>query len=79
MTNPQPPFSGELMTCCMCARQERSHPTIKTEWRCLEVDGSRFYACPREFPPDGASAKAFKLAYSKILERIIRQRARSLN
>lgn len=61
------PFTGEVMTCVICKCQQRSDPNVESQWRCIELDGVRFYACPKEFPPDGASAAAFERAYGKVL------------
>jgi len=61
------PFAGELMICIMCGRQEQSRPDQNSNWRAIELNGKRVYACPREFPPDGSPAKDFRKAYLKIL------------
>jgi hypothetical protein len=68
-------FMGEQMTCIMCGKQEKSDPTVESQWRCIEVDGDGYYACPAHFPPDETGrARQFQKAYSKILARIIRLR-----
>jgi hypothetical protein len=61
------PFTGQLMTCVVCNRQLQSHPEVETNWRCLEIDEELFYACDREFPADGSSAKEFEEAYNLVL------------
>lgn len=66
-----PRFVGETMTCTVCGRQERSDPSVESDWRCIEVDGQGYYVCPNEFPPDTASAKDFEKAYRRVLEHII--------
>lgn len=37
------PFTGEMMVCIMCGRQEASDPAVESQWRMLEVDGTRHY------------------------------------
>ena len=56
-------FTGEIMTCVVCGKQERSRPQLQSNWRCLEIDSNRCYVCADEFPRDGAGEKAFKTAY----------------
>lgn len=60
-------FIGELMTCVVCGAQERSNPAVESQWRGLEVDDYSFYACPKEFPPNGAEKQEFKTAYQLVL------------
>lgn len=60
-------FQGELMTCCVCGAEERSAAGVGSQWRALQIDERVVYACPEEFPPDGSSAEAFKVAYQIIL------------
>ena len=63
-------FKDELMTCVMCGRQERCVPNISSQWRCIELENRKFYACPNEFPSDDSSAEEFKEAYIKIIKTI---------
>jgi hypothetical protein len=63
-------FTGELMTCVMCGAEQQSDPDVESDWRCIEVCGVRGYACPDEFPPDGAGKEEFEEAYLKVLARI---------
>lgn len=66
------PFTGELMTCVMCGREQRSDPKVESNWRVLQLgEGERYYACPDEFPPDGSDSDAFKEAYSRVLMHIV--------
>ena len=66
------PFTGELMTCIMCGRQERSSADWESNWRMVQLDPEhKYYACPGEFPADGSGADAFKKAYTRILSKII--------
>lgn len=64
-------FRGELMTCVLCGRQEQSDPAVESDWRVMEADGVAYYACPNEFPPDGASRAEFKRAYLRFSEKVI--------
>ena len=69
-------FTGELMTCVICGATERSAPDKQTDWRAIDLDRERFYACPKEFPPDGATvstAEAFALAYTKVIKAALEQ------
>ena len=62
------PFCGELMTCLICQRQERSDSCVESNWRLVVADGVRYYFCPAEFPPDAiATGKLFKLAYQRAM------------
>lgn len=60
-------FSGVLMTCVVCGATLRSHPEAESNWRCLEIDASDFWACPAEFPSDGATKEKFEAAYSSVI------------
>lgn len=60
------PFMGEMMTCVLCGKKETSDPEKKSNWRAVDFDGERFYACPQEFPRDGASVAAFTDAYNRV-------------
>lgn len=73
------PFQGEVMICVMCGRQQRSNPTVESNWRALTVDGETYYACPREFPKDGARAGKFAKAYERILRKIMALRGGTVN
>lgn len=61
------PFQGELMECVLCGRKQESSPTSNLQWRGVEINGDRFYACPQEFPPDGSSVEDFSKAYEVFL------------
>jgi len=60
------PFSGELMTCALCGRQEKSDPGIESGWRAIQMDGRVYYVCPNELPKDGSTATEYEIAYSRI-------------
>lgn len=63
-------FQGELMTCCMCGKQQQSDPDQNSDWRIVQVNGQQHYVCTDHFPPDDADAGAFSEAYQKILRHI---------
>lgn len=66
-------FVGELMTCCMCGKQEQSDPKRESQWRCLEVEENAYYACPDHFPDDRTAtkwdyARAYDIFIAKCLD-----------
>src|SRR4030095_3469424 len=66
------PFMGELMTCCMCGKSQQSDPKVKSDWRTVEPDGTRYYVCPDHFPPDETGTKEqFRDAYLAVLKKIL--------
>ena len=66
-------FQGEQMTCVICGKQQKSNPAIESNWRCIQADGTNYYACTDEFPADGASSEEFQVAYLKVLIAIARK------
>lgn len=78
MDQPQPvPFQGETMTCVCCGKTQQSDPGISSDWRAVDADGVRYYACPDEFPPDGATTLEFELAYTVFFRNIMTIRSAS--
>lgn len=67
------PFMGETMTCCMCGREAISDPEVESNWRAIDVDGKRYYVCPKHFPADDASVDAFSEAYLEIFRSILKR------
>lgn len=67
-------FIGEMMTCCMCGKQEKSDPRVDSDWTLIESpdDGKVFYVCPDELPLNDRKATSwdFARAYEKILRKI---------
>lgn len=43
------PFMGEIMTCCMCGKVEKSDPLRESDWTAIDVDSVRRYICPSCF------------------------------
>ena len=73
-------FRGEEMTCILCGARQTSSPDTNTRWRICQLDGDKFYACPNEFPPDGASQAQFEVAYRNfLLKATEKRRLRKLN
>jgi hypothetical protein len=62
-------FQGEMMTCVMCGKEEKSDPKVESGWTCVEVDGKGYYVCPAEIPVDGIKQQ-YEIAYRKILTKI---------
>jgi hypothetical protein len=71
-------FSGEEMVCVVCGAQRQSDVQVESDWRCVIVDGQRFYVCPSEFPPDGAGREEFREAYLKVMRKILSVRAKRI-
>ena len=65
------PFAGESMECLLCGRTERSDPGRESNWRAIEIIGTRHYFCPGEFPDDGASKSEYAVAYARCVQAII--------
>lgn len=67
-------FTGEVMVCVCCGKLEVSSKDKSTQWRAVSADFGRgletFYACPAEFPPDGASAAQYEAAYRRVVREI---------
>lgn len=61
------PFTGELITCVVCGAQYRSNPNVESDWRAIQIEDEILYACPNEFPPDGAGKEAFTAAYELFI------------
>lgn len=60
-------FTGELIICCVCGKQQRSNPRFESQWRALEIDNEIVYACPDEFPDDKAGRDDFRKAYQVVI------------
>jgi hypothetical protein len=66
------PFQGEEIECVVCGAKQRSDPVRETNWRAVEVNERRYYACAAEFPADGASAEKFSQAYERVIREVLR-------
>ena len=67
-------FGGELMLCVVCLREEKSDRFRTSDWRCCEIDGVPYYACPRHFPPNGSDSRKFEAAYRQVFQRAMERR-----
>lgn len=67
-------FQSEQMTCVMCGKVQQADPDVESNWRCIQADGTKYYACTDHFPPDGASKAAFSSAYYQVFLKIAQVR-----
>lgn len=51
------------MVCVICSKEQYSNPSVKSDWRCIELDKRFFYVCLEEFPPNESASSEFKKAY----------------
>lgn len=63
-------FQSEAMTCVMCGKVQIAHPDVESNWRCIQMDEDKYYACTDHFPPDGSPKEAFTHAYMLVLLKI---------
>lgn len=63
-------FQSEEMICVMCGKVQPADPDVNSDWRCIQMGDAKYYDCTDHFPPDGASADAFKLAYLQVFAKI---------
>lgn len=42
-------FRGEMMTCAICGRVEKSNPHVSMGWNVIETNGRGVYVCPTCF------------------------------
>lgn len=75
---PHVPFTGETMTCVVCGKVHESDIAIESNWRCVQVDGVSWYACPDEFPAGGASEEQFQAAYEAVFQAVLSARAKEI-
>lgn len=45
------PFTGEMMKCELCGKQEQSDVREAKGWRCITLDGVPVYICRNEVAP----------------------------
>jgi len=76
----QPHFTGEVMKCCMCAKEQRHDPNIKSGWTYLDVGDFAVHVCPGCLQEsEQARHGHFDRAYEKVLRRVMRLRERHLS
>lgn len=65
-------FMGEVMTCLLCGKIQKSVAGVKSDWRAAVTGtGRTFYACPAEFPVEAGLSDEFGAAYGKFLAKVI--------
>lgn len=71
------PFQGEMMTCCMCGKQWKSHPRIESDWTTITLDSTRYYICPKELQGRGSkrSKEEAAAAMSRVMLHIVGEKA----
>lgn len=70
-------FQGELMTCFICGRQQKSDPNKRSNWSIVEWDSILFYVCTKHFTPDHLASQAdYKHDYLYVLRKIKAKLAR---
>lgn len=62
-------FNGELMKCCMCGKEQFSHPKVETQWRGIELEGRYHYVCPDHFPVNG-TPEQFRDTYLAVFKKL---------
>lgn len=66
------PFHGEMMTCDLCGRQQKSDPDVSSNWTTVDLDGRRFYVCPKHLPLNDRATKAdFVKAWEHVLKSLM--------
>lgn len=40
------PFKGELMTCAICGKKQKSDREVGSNWTYIRLNDSGFYVCP---------------------------------
>lgn len=71
------PFTGETMVCALCSKVKKSDPAVSSDWRIIELDGQRFYVCPKHFPPDNrATVASFSKAYQHVIRSLMNRMKR---
>ncbi len=66
-------FSGELMTCSICNKEQQSDPEVESGWTYLELDGYGFYVCDKHLGKEHWTAKQHQKAYERVLRNLKRK------
>lgn len=67
-------FQGEMMTCDLCGRQERSDPQVESGWTVVELNDGHFYICTRHL---NSETKDFEKTWRKIVKKLSKMSRRS--
>lgn len=63
-------FTNVTVVCVLCRKQQFLAANVTTDWRCVEIDGRPFYACPAHFPSDDTGTSAqFEAVYTRLIRR----------
>ena len=63
-------FKNVSVRCEICGSTQYLTGNEQSEWRCLEVNKTKHYVCPKHFPADGSSVEEYQKAYLKIFRKI---------
>lgn len=69
-------FQGEMMTCIMCGKQQKSDPKVESDWTCIEVDSVGYYVCPQELAAAHKGKESYEVAYDRILREVAERLAK---
>lgn len=70
-------FTGEMMTCAICGKMQRSHPDIESGWTGIELDDSFFYVCTDHLGKPHWSRQQHERAYFRVLAALILKKSRA--
>jgi hypothetical protein len=60
-------FQGEIMTCTVCGKVEKSDPNVVSNWTVVEVEGKAHYCCPDCLQQNAGSVEErYALFFKKI-------------
>lgn len=66
-------FLGEMMTCAICGKQQKSDPAVESDWRYIELGHKAGYVCPVHFPDDAhATREDYKAAYKVAIMAVLK-------
>lgn len=63
-------FTGEMMICSICKKKEQSDPNVESGWTLIELDGYRFYVCPKHLGNRSWTSEQHTKAYIKVLTKL---------
>jgi hypothetical protein len=69
---PGSPFHGEMMTCHLCGKQQKSDPEIESGWTLVTLYGNfEVYICPDELGGLNATKAERAAAWEKVLRLLL--------
>lgn len=69
LDSPPELFIGQ-MQCFLCGVETIGLPMISSGWRCLEVEGKKYFVCKKDLPSLFASVESWKMFYRRIIRKI---------